>query len=358
MAKKNLYEILEVDADASQADVKKSYRKLARQYHPDLNPEDDEAAKMFKLVKEAYDVLSNPLERDKYDEMLFSGAGGGSTDWDDEDEEEDIFANGDGSMSSATARSDAPVNGNDLRYDLEITFEDSAFGLETEIRLQRSSGCDVCSSTGTEPGTQTEPCMNCNGTGRVNVTRSTPYGPQTTTAVCEVCHGRGRIVPYPCARCNGTGQIQVFDSIPVKIPPGVDEGARLRIRGRGEPGQNGGTPGDLYIVVHIKDHPIFERHGNEILCEKQITFAQAVFGAEIEVPTLEGAAKMKIPPGTQTGTIFRLRGKGIWDSNSGARGDQHVKVSIMTPVNLTDKQKGLLLKFAQSLGEDTRYLGR
>lgn len=389
MKKKDYYAILEMDMDASQADVKKAYRTLARKFHPDMNPGDKSAETKFKEIKEAYEVLSNPLERDKYDreyESIKAQASskppppprpappGESFDVDEVDGEpqKDIFSEdakaqyppGQSSQPGAQSQAGgyssdprrAPKDGIDLRYDLEISFEDMAFGLETEIQLQQDITCNVCFGQGAQPGTQVDMCGYCQGTGKVNVEQRTEFGITMTPVACQNCFGKGKIIRVPCQQCNGMGTYTIVNPVYIKVPPGVEDAARLRIKGKGEPGINGGKDGDLYIIIHVKEHQIFERHGNEVLCETTITYTQAVMGAEIDIPTLEGTAKMKIPEGTQTGTVFRLRGKGIMDPNTGARGDQHVKVTVVTPKNLNEKQKKLLLNFAQAIGEDTRFL--
>ena len=376
MAKPGYYEILEIDRETSQAEVKRAYRRLARKYHPDVNPGDGAAAKRFKLIKKAYDVLADPLSRDDYDQKLSTTSAsepieepyttadnsyGGTANGGVGAVAEDIF-NSEGDdlydVSSVMPREYAPPEeavptpGVDLRYDLEITFEDAAFGLETEVEVPYFYVCKSCSGTGYDPGSPPQSCPKCYGRGEIEITRETPYGPQLSVSICDECNGRGTTLGILCDQCNGSGHQQTFERILVKIPPGVDNGSRLRIRGKGEPGIAGGAAGDLYVIIHVREHELFERHGEEILCETTISFAQAVLGAEIEVPTLEGSAKMKIPPGTQTGTIFRLRGKGIYQTSRGSRGDQHVKVTIVTPSNLNEKQRLLLRKFAGALGEN------
>jgi molecular chaperone DnaJ len=358
LKKKDHYAILEIDQDASQAEVKKAYRRLARQYHPDMNPGDKVAEEKFKEIKEAYEILSNPFERDKYDREYDGEAATGSKPpppGDAGDFGGATAAADYGDSGASAAAAGKTKDGMDLRYDLELSFQDAAFGMETEIQLQKDITCNVCYGDGAQPGTQVERCNFCQGTGKVTTERRTEFGVTTTQVQCSACYGKGKIVRVPCQQCNGQGTYTVVNPVYIRVPPGVEDGSRLRIRSKGEPGIEGGKDGDLYVVIHIAEHSIFERHGNEVLCETTITYSQAVLGAEIEIPTLEGSAKMKIPPGTQTGTVFRLRGKGIMDPNTGARGDQHVKVTIVTPTGLNDKQRSLLLKFAQAVGEDTRY---
>lgn len=364
MPKRNYYEVLGVSRDASQNEVKKSYRRLARKYHPDVNPGDDVAVMKFKEVKEAYEVLSNPHLRDQYDTY-------GRTDLDSGDvssgpthgdTEEYNFNNG---VFETEAEADiydvspgtdvyeqpggGPEPGSDLSFELTIKFEDAVYGAEREITIPNFRICDACNGSGSMPGTSVRSCNSCQGTGQVFERNN--YTGEMALMQCKTCFGRGKIISTPCMRCNGNGSFQSQEKLLIKIPPGVDNGSRLRIHGKGTPGVRGGPPGDLYIVLKIKDHDIFERHGNEILCEAFITFPQAVFGTEIEVPTLDGTAKMKIPSETQPGTIFRLRGKGIVDMNTGARGDQHVKISVVVPKNLSDRQRSLLMKYAKATGE-------
>jgi molecular chaperone DnaJ len=362
--KKDYYEALCVDRDCSQAEIKTAYRRLARKFHPDVNPGDTTAAQKFKDVKTAYDVLKNPLTRDRYDQYGHAGLEPGF-----QEQGEDTFVVTDtnaepiasddvfkasgmddiyniSKMGTGTAAS--PELGADLRFDLDVSFEDAAFGLDTEVDIPVFRECDMCFGVGAQPGTTPRTCQVCKGTGEIRVSEQTPEGSRIRRLPCNACLGRGVLVDYPCAKCKGSGQIQRRERILVKIPPGVDNGSCIRVHGKGAPGSKGGPAGDLYVVVHVGEHDIFERHGNEILCETLIDFVQAVFGAEIQVPTLEGPAKMRIPPGTQTGTIFRLRGKGLIDPQTGQRGDQHVKVTIVTPTHLNERQKKFLMKYAMA----------
>jgi molecular chaperone DnaJ len=365
VAKKNYYDVLNISRDASQSEVKKSYRRLARKYHPDVNPGDDTVVVKFKEVKEAYDVLSNPHLRDQYDTYgrtdIDSGNSNAGTSYSDAAETvnttNDVFeTDAESDIYNVSAGADpynqpggGPEPGSDLSFELTINFEHAVYGAEREINIPTFKICDSCQGTGSAPGTKTTSCTSCQGTGQVF--ERDQYSGEMNLIQCKSCYGRGKIIHTPCMRCNGNGSFQTYEKILIKIPPGVDNGSRLRIHGKGTPGVRGGPPGDLYIVVKIKDHEIFERHGNEILCEAFITFPQAVFGTEIEVPTLDGTAKMKIPPETQPGTIFRLRGKGIVDMNTGVRGDQHVKISIVVPKSLSERQRGLLYKYGKATGE-------
>ncbi len=367
MAKKlDYYEILNVDRDCSQADIKTAYRKLARKYHPDMNPGDTAAAKKFRDIKEAYDILKNPLTRDRFDQYGHSGLdprfqeGGGNSfvvtdadaeavggeDYYKETGMDDVYNISD--MSKDAGAAAVPKPGADLRYDLDISFEDSAFGMDSEVDIPAFRECNMCFGVGAQPGSAPRTCQVCRGTGMISVSEQTPQGPRNRKSTCNACLGRGAIIDYPCSKCKGSGQIQTRERILVKIPPGVDNESCIRVHGKGAPGSKGGAPGDLYVVIHVREHEIFERHGNEILCETLIDFVQAVFGAEIQVPTLEGPAKMRIPPGTQTGTIFRLRGKGLINPQTSQRGDQHVKVTIVTPTHLSERQKKFLMKYAMA----------
>jgi molecular chaperone DnaJ len=364
--KKEFYDCLGVDRDCSQADIKTAYRRLARKFHPDVNPGDNTAAQKFKEIKEAYDALKNPLTRDRYDQYGHAGldpsfqeqVSDGFEISDTEAEpvgSEDVFRNSGmddiyniSKMGTEAGTAHAPEPGADLRYDLDVSFEDAAFGLDTEVDIPVFRECDMCFGVGAQPGTTPRTCQVCRGNGKMQVSEQTTDGAQVKQVPCNSCLGRGFFVDYPCSSCKGSGQIQRRERILVKVPSGVDNGSCIRVHGKGAPGRKGGAPGDLYVVLHVAEHEIFERHGNEILCETLIDFVQAVFGAEIQVPTLEGPAKMRIPPGTQTGTIFRLRGKGLINPQTGGRGDQHVKVTIVTPTNLNERQKKFLMKYAMA----------
>ncbi len=368
MAKKiDYYEALEVDRDCSQADIKTAYRRLARKYHPDVNPGDLESAQKFKDIKDAYDALMNPLTRDKYDQHGFAGLDPGFRTQEDSSfvvtdsqaepiVSDDVFGAAGmddiynvSEVGGSADRGTTPEPGSDLRFDLDISFEDAAFGLDTEVDIPIFQECDMCFGTGAQPGSSTRKCHVCNGQGMVSVSEQTAQGSRLTRTTCSTCLGRGIILDYPCSQCDGSGQVQKYERILVKVPSGVDNGSCIRVHGKGAPGSKGGPTGDLYVVLHVREHEIFERHGSEILCETLIDFVQAVFGAEIQVPTLEGPAKMRIPPGTQTGTIFRLRGKGLVDPQKGRRGDQHVKVTVVTPTSLNERQKKLLMKYAMAV---------
>ncbi|TQK06860.1 MULTISPECIES: molecular chaperone DnaJ [Oxalobacteraceae] len=348
MAKRDFYEILGVAKGASEEDIKKSYRKLAMKYHPDRNPDNKEAEEKFKEVKEAYEMLSNPEKREAYDRYGHAGVdpngmgGGGFGAGGFGDAFGDIFGDifGGGARGG---RGGGPqvYRGADLRYNLEITLEQAAAGFDTTIRVPSWDKCDTCHGSGAKPGTQPVTCSTCAGHGQVRMQQGFFSIQQT----CPKCHGSGKIIPEPCAACGGAGRIKRNKTLEVKIPAGIDNGMRIRSSGNGEPGTNGGPPGDLYVEIHIKPHEVFQREGDDLHCEMPISFVKAALGGEIEVPTLGGKVSFTIPEGTQTGKTFRLKGKGIKGVRSGYSGDLFCHVVVETPVKLTDKQKDLLKEF-------------
>ena len=348
MAKRDFYEILGVAKGASEEDIKKSYRKLAMKYHPDRNPDNKEAEEKFKEVKEAYEMLSNPEKREAYDRYGHAGVdpngmgGGGFGAGGFGDAFGDIFGDifGGGARGG---RGGGPqvYRGADLRYNLEITLEQAAAGFDTTIRGPSWDKCDTCHGSGAKPGTQPVTCSTCAGHGQVRMQQGFFSIQQT----CPKCHGSGKIIPEPCAACGGAGRIKRNKTLEVKIPAGIDNGMRIRSSGNGEPGTNGGPPGDLYVEIHIKPHEVFQREGDDLHCEMPISFVKAALGGEIEVPTLGGKVSFTIPEGTQTGKTFRLKGKGIKGVRSGYSGDLFCHVVVETPVKLTDKQKDLLKEF-------------
>lgn len=363
MSKRDYYEVLGLDRNTSAEEIKKAYRKLAMKYHPDKNPDDKEAEAKFKEINEAYEILSSPDKKQRYDQFGhagvngngggfeggFGGFGGGGG-------FEDIFGDifdmfGGGGFSSSRRRS-GPQKGADIKYETAISFEEAAFGTEKTVEFHRFDTCDTCKGTGAKAGTQKQTCSHCNGTGEIRYAQRTPIGQIVNVKSCPHCHGEGEIIKEPCTTCNGKGKVRKQKKIKVKIPAGVDTGMVIPIRGEGEPGQKGGPQGDLYVVIRVLPHTIFQRDGMDIICEIPITFVQATLGDELEVPTLEGKVKYKIPEGTQSGTIFRLKAKGIVSPKGYGKGDQYVKVIVEIPKKLSEKQKDILRQFASEGGEE------
>ena len=351
-AKKDYYEVLGVNKDATEEDLKKAYRKLAMKHHPDRNPDNPKAEEQFKEAKEAYEVLSDDQKRGAYDayghagmEQGAGGAGFGGAGFGDAFG--DIFGDIFGQARGGGQRNNV-YRGADLRYNMEISLEEAAKGSETKIRIPVQAACETCKGSGARPGTQPITCTTCGGPGQVRMQQGFFSVQQT----CPKCHGNGKMVKDPCPTCNAAGRVKQQKTLSVKIPAGVDEGDRIRLSGEGEAGVNGGPTGDLYVVIHLKKHAIFEREGGNLHCEMPISFSTAALGGEIEVPTLDGAAKMKIPTETQTGGVFRLRGKGIKPLRQNEHGDLMVHVVVETPVKLTEKQKDLLREFDVSTQAD------
>jgi molecular chaperone DnaJ len=359
MSKRDFYEILGVNRDASDDEIKKAYRKLAMKYHPDRNPDNPKAEEHFKEAKEAYEILSDGQKRAAYDQYGHAGVdpqagmgggfggGGGFADafggiFDE------IFG---GRGGGGGGRSNV-YRGADLRYNLEISLEQAAHGTETKIRIPTMEECETCHGSGAKPGTQPKTCPTCNGAGQVRLQQGFFSIQQT----CPKCHGTGRIIPDPCKDCGGAGRVKQHKTLSVKIPAGVDEGDRIRLSGEGEHGVNGGPPGDLYVQIHLKQHGVFTRDHNDLHCEMPISFTTAALGGEIQIPTLDGAASIKIPPETQSGRVFRLRGKGIKGVRSHTHGDLMCHVVVETPVSLTDRQKDLLRELEESSrGSDHKH---
>lgn len=356
--KRDYYEVLGVGKDASADDIKKSYRKLARQYHPDVNKEADAEAK-FKEVKEAYDVLSDDGKRSTYDRYGHvdpnQGMGGaGGADFGGFGDIFDMFFGGGG---GSRRDPNAPQRGNDLQYTMTVEFKEAVFGKEAEITIPRTESCDTCHGNGAKPGTKPETCSTCKGTGQQEVVQNTPFGRMVNRRACTNCSGTGRIIREKCGTCHGAGKVKKQRRIKVNIPAGVDDGAQIRMSGEGEGGLRGGPAGDLYIVLRVKPHEFFDREGDDIYCEVPLTFVQAALGDEVEIPTLTEKVKLKVPAGTQTGTYFRLKGKGVPKLRGYGTGDQHVKVTIVTPTNLTEEQKELLRQFGGMSGESASEQG-
>lgn len=369
MEKRDYYEVLGVSRNASKEDIKRAYRKLALKYHPDRNKSPD-AAEKFKEISEAYAVLSDNEKRMQYDRFGHAGISGRYT-WDDIfrgtnfdeifkdlgfgvggfDRIFDIFFGG-GFRQRYRPQRYGPQRGADLQHGLRVTLEEAAFGHEAEISIPRTEVCPFCNGSGAKQGTTPRKCPRCKGTGEIHHTKTIGFARFTEIRTCNLCHGKGTVIDRPCERCHGTGRVKRTRKIVVKIPPGTDSGYNLRLRGEGEPGVNGGPPGDLYVTVYVKPHNVFERDGDNIICEAKIGFSQAALGAEIEVPTLDSKARLKIPPGTQSGTMFRLRKKGIPHLHGFGRGDELVRVIVETPTHLTRRQKELLAELAKETGEN------
>ena len=349
MAKRDYYEVLGVAKNAPEDEIKKAYRKLAMKHHPDRNPDNPTAEAQFREAKEAYEVLCDPSKRAAYDQFghagVNPGGGGGPGGFTDFAEAfGDIFGEifGGGRRGGSNA-----YRGADLRYDLEITLEEAARGTETQIRVPTAAECETCHGSGAKPGTEPVTCSTCGGFGQVRMQQGFFSIQQT----CPRCRGSGKTISDPCPECRGAGRVKKQKNLSVKIPAGVDDGDRIRLGGEGEEGGNGGPTGDLYVVIGIKEHPIFKRDHDDLHCEMPISITAAALGGEIEIPTLDGHAKIKVPPETQTGRVFRLRGKGIQGVRSGVAGDLHCHVLVETPVNLTDRQKELLREL-ETLSEE------
>ncbi len=358
--KRDYYEVLGVSKGASEDEIKRAYKKLARKYHPDMNPGDKEAEEKFKEVNEANEVLSDPDKKARYDQFGFAGVdpnygagggyGAGGFDFGDLG---DIFGSffGGGFGGGGQRRRNGPQRGESIRMSVSVDFTEAAFGCEKEVTVERSEQCPTCKGNGCAPGTTPEVCPDCHGSGAVMQSQRTPFGVMQTQAVCGKCRGTGKIIHQPCPDCHGSGRARKRKTVKVNIPAGIDNGQTISLRGQGHAGKNGGPNGDLLITVMVKPHDIFRREGTSVFCEAPITFTQAVLGAEMEIPTIDGKVKYTIPEGTQTGTVFRLRGKGIPVLNGHGRGDQYVTVTIETPRGLNREQKDALKKFSETLGE-------
>ena len=360
--KRDYYEVLGIQKGASEDEIKKAYKKLARKYHPDMNPGDKEAEEKFKEVNEANEVLSDPEKKARYDQFGFAGvdpnygagagggAYGGGFDFGDLG---DIFGSffGGGFGGGQRRNPNAPQRGESIRASVSVSFTEAAFGCEKSVTLERSEQCPTCKGNGCAPGTTPEICPDCHGTGTVQTRRQTPMGVFASNGPCRKCGGTGRLIHQPCPDCRGTGAVRKRKTIKVNIPAGIDHGQTISLRGQGNAGRNGGPAGDLLITFMGQPHELFRRDGVDVFCEAPITFAQAVLGAELEIPTIDGKVKYSIPEGTQTGTVFRLKGKGIPVLNGRGRGDQYVTVTIETPRNLNKEQKEALRRFSETLGE-------
>jgi molecular chaperone DnaJ len=361
MSKRDYYEVLGVTRTATDQEIKSAYRRLAVKYHPDKNPNDATAEEKFKEAAEAYSVLSNDEQRKRYDRFghagVSSSAGAGA--WGApgfggiEDILGDLFGFGDVFGGARGGRRTSAQRGADLRYDLEISLEEAANGMTAQLRIPRLEACETCKGSGAAAGSQPDSCTTCSGTGQVRYQQ----GFFSVARTCHVCRGAGRVVKNPCADCKGSGRVEREKQMEVKIPAGVETGSRLRVTGEGEAGTQGGAPGDLYVVIHVAEHDQFERQGNNLYEAVPITFAQAALGAEIMVKTLDEEEKLKIPMGTQTGTVFRLRGKGMPILGGRGRGDLFVSVTVVTPTTLTREQKRLLEQLAEVESKDLENKG-
>ena len=352
MSKRDYYEVLGVDKDADDKDIKKSYRRVAMKYHPDRNPDDPDAEEKFKEATEAYDVLMDGEKRQAYDQFGHAGVdpnmgggaggfGGGSFSDIFGDVFGDIFGGGGGRGPGG------PQRGSDLRYTLDISLEDAVKGTTVEIRVPTLAGCETCDGSGAKKGSTPTTCGTCGGVGQVRMQQGFFQVQQT----CPTCRGRGKSISDPRTDCQGQGRVEKTKTLSVKVPPGVDTGDRIRLSGEGEAGPEGGPTGDLFVQMSVKQHPIFERDGKNLYCEVPITFVDAAVGGELEVPTLDGRVKLKIPAETQTGKLFRLRGKGVKPVRGGSVGDLLCRAVVETPVNLNKQQKEMLREFQDSLGE-------
>jgi molecular chaperone DnaJ len=359
--KRDYYEVLGVSRNASPEDIKKAYRNLAKKYHPDIYKGDkQEAEAKFKEVSEAYSVLSDPQKRTQYDQFghaAFNGGAGGFSGFDGFgfgglDDLFESFMGGFGNFGRSRSKPRGPRRGNDLQYAMEISFEEAAFGAEKEISITRLQNCSECHGSGAKPGTSAQTCMHCNGSGQVRYSQSTPFGQFVNVKTCDACRGEGKIITHPCGTCGGKGRISKKSRIRIKIPAGIDSNQTISLKGEGEAGHRGGPPGDLYVTIHIKPHPIFKREGYDVVCDIPISFTQAALGSEIEVPTIHGRVKFTIPEGTQTSTIFKLKGKGIKHLRSNIHGDQYIRVNVEVPRKLTQKQKEILRQFAEISGDE------
>lgn len=364
--KQDYYEVLGVSRDATDREIKKAYLKLAKENHPDLHPGDKVAEARFKEINEAYEVLSNPEKKARYDQYgqagvdpnFGAGSGFGGAEGFDFGDLGDLFGSffgggfgGGFGKGSHHANPNAPQRGESIRLSLAIEFEEAAFGCTKAVTVERLETCETCHGTGCAPGTTPEVCPECHGTGTVQVRRQTPMGVFATSSPCTRCGGKGKIIRHPCKDCRGLGLVRHRQTIEASIPAGIDNGQTISIRGQGNAGKNGGQAGDLLITITVRPHELFRREGTSVLCEAPITFSQAVLGAELEIPTIDGKVKYNLPEGTQSGTTFRLKGKGIPSLNGRGRGDQYVTVYIETPRNLTKEQKDAMKKFASTLGE-------
>ncbi|MBQ4617561.1 MAG: molecular chaperone DnaJ [Clostridia bacterium] len=357
--KRDFYEVLGVQKGASDDEIKKAYRKKAKQYHPDLNPGDKEAEANFKEVNEAYEVLSDEQKKARYDQYGHAGVdpnfgagggyGGGFSDMDFD--LGDIFSSFFGGGGGRRSNPNAPRHGGDVAASVVLSFEESARGAKKQVEISVVEACDECGGSGAEKGTSPKTCPNCGGSGQVRRQQRTPFGVMQTQAACDRCRGTGRIIEKPCKTCGGSGRVTARRTVGINIPAGIDDGQTIIVRGKGNAGQNGGAAGDLQVRVSVRPHPIFERHGNDIVCDLPLTFTQAALGAEIDVPTLDGRVPFTIKEGTQPGELLRIKGKGFPDVQGRRMGDLIFRVVLEVPKNLSHEQKELLKKFDGSTSD-------
>ncbi len=350
MNKRDYYEVLEVDRTADEGEIKRAFRRLAHKYHPDKHHGDREVEERFKEINEAYDVLKDPAKRAKYDRFGFAGVGrGGGGGPDMGFDFQDIFGDMFGDLFGVGRSRTRGQRGADLSYEMDITLEESAFGTEKRVKIPKLAICEKCYGSGARSGTTPTTCPTCGGSGQVRYQR----GFFSIARPCHSCKGEGTVIKDPCSDCSGAGRKKVTTTLTINIPAGVATGTRLRLTGEGEAGIHGGPPGDLYVLINVKPHPIFQRQNDDLVCEVPISFPQAALGVELDVPTLNGKVPLKIPAGTQSGEVFKLRGKGFPSLNTGRKGDQKVIIRVETPSGLTRRQKELLEEFARLSHEDT-----
>ncbi|WP_173916095.1 molecular chaperone DnaJ [Halobacillus sp. Marseille-Q1614] len=355
MSKRDYYDVLGVSKDASKEEIKKAYRKMARKYHPDVS-EEENASEKFKEAKEAYETLSDQQKRAQYDQFGhagpqgqgFGGFGGGAEDFGGFGDIFDMFFGGGGRRRDPNA----PRKGADLQYSMTLTFEEAIFGKNTEVEIPTEETCGTCDGSGAKAGSKPETCSHCQGSGQINQEQNTPFGRVVNRRVCHYCQGSGNIIKDKCNTCGGDGRVTKRNKIQLDIPAGIDEGQQIRVPGKGEAGVNGGPAGDLFVIIRVQPHEFYQRDGDHIFCEMPLTFAQAALGDEIEVPTVHGKVKLKVPAGTQTGKTFRLKDKGVPNVHGRGQGDQHVKIRVITPEKLTDRQKELLREFNEISGNE------
>lgn len=351
---RDFYEILGLNRDATEDEIKRAYRRLAKENHPDLNPDNKEAEKRFKEATSAYEILMNPEKRSRYDRFGHAGVdpqAGGQDFGGFGDIFDDIFDIFGGSGFSQGSRRGGPTRGADLRYDLNLEFKEAVFGVEKEIQIRKMENCATCEGSGAKPGTDTKTCSNCGGTGEVRFAQDTPFGRMIRVGECDVCGGTGEIIEEACTTCNGIGQVNKSKKIKIDIPGGVDTGSRILVRGEGEHGTKGGPPGDLYVFLHVEKDPVFTRRDDNIYIDIPITITEATLGAEIEVPTLEDVETRSIPPGTQSESRFKIKKKGVPHVRGTGRGDLIFTVKVDIPSEITERQRELLLEFSKESGE-------